>query len=73
MEDDDDPFGVMSLWQIAAHVLYVLLAIALVAPVAAVLTPVARRWGKVPRVACRNCGYSMPAIERHCPECRAAR
>lgn len=69
----DDLFDLLPRWQIAAHVLYGLLTFALVAPVAAALTPVTRRWAKLPRVACGTCGYRMPAVESHCPECRAAR
>lgn len=61
---------VMEPWRIALYVLWVTIAIPSVAIYAAargVLTapPV------VPRVACGNCGYSMPAIEHHCPKCRA--
>jgi hypothetical protein len=63
---------VMPLWRIAAHGLYTLLVVPLALLVAAALTPVTRRWERQQRVPCRNCGYRMPAIEQHCPECRAA-
>jgi hypothetical protein len=69
----DDPFDVMPAWQIALYCLYVVAVTPIVTFAAAALTPVTRRWAKPPRVACGNCGRRMPAIERHCPECRAAR
>lgn len=61
----------MAPWRIVAVALYAILALLVAAPYATVrgaLTPAPR----MPRVGCRNCGYRMPAIERHCPECRAA-
>jgi hypothetical protein len=69
----DDPLEVMEAWRIALHILYVLCSLAIVAPVAALFTPVTRRWAKPERVTCPTCGYRLVAIERACPECRTAR
>lgn len=68
----DDPFDLMPLYQLAAIGLYVLIAMCIVPVAAVALTPITAGWARPARVACGNCGYRMPAIERHCPECRSA-
>lgn len=68
----DLPDDLMEPWQIIAIALYsiiVLPVVALYAAARAALTPAPRPL----RVACGCCGYPMVALERSCPECRAAR
>ena len=64
----DDPLELMEPWRLLLLVAWVLVVLPLAATVAAVI-----RWGDAqpPRVACRNCGYAMVALERECPRCRA--
>jgi hypothetical protein len=65
------PKGMMKPGRFVALCFYMLVAVPIVLLVGLALMPVTRRWRKTERVACRNCGYSMPAIERACPKCRA--
>ena len=65
------PKGMMKPWHFAALCFYVLVAVPTVLLMGLALMPVTRSWRKTERVTCRNCGYSMPAIERACPKCRA--
>jgi hypothetical protein len=67
---EDLPDDLMPVWQLVLMSLGTLLIVpvmALYAAVRGVLTPPPR----MTRVTCPNCGYRMPAIERHCPECRS--
>jgi hypothetical protein len=65
------PKDTMKPWHSAALCFYMLVAAPLAFLVGLALMPVTRSWRKTERVSCGNCGYSMPAIERACPECRA--
>jgi hypothetical protein len=66
----DLPDDLMPVWRIVLLGLYGLLVMPLALAAAVLLTPVTSWWDKPPRVTCATCGYRMPAIERHCPQCR---
>jgi hypothetical protein len=65
------PKDAMKPWRSAALCFYMLAAVPFVFLMGLALMPMARSWHKTERAPCDNCGYSMPAIERACPECRA--
>jgi hypothetical protein len=63
----------MPMWQIIAVGLYGMFWLGLVELPLRLLAPFAKFLDKTPRVICPNCSYQMPAIEKHCPECRQTR